>query len=129
LCGLGVGGIAFWFNSNKDQLKASGERVTAEARAFAKDSDSDGCVKQALVRLKANGSFLAEIEHRVFLGECLRSAPRTPGFCDEVPPMGEILKSALWAQTQCALSTVPQEACGRLMQEVMTFCRAEKQKP
>jgi hypothetical protein len=121
-CGLGVGAVAWWFNSNKDQLKAKGERVMGEAQAFAQTSDSAGCLKEALARLERNPGFMDEVEHRVFLGECLRSAPRTATFCDGVPPMGEIMKAALWSRQQCESYAGPKEACGRMMQEVMTFC-------
>src|SRR4051812_43327501 len=97
LCGLGVGGVTWWFNANKDSLKAKGEAVMADAKAFAQKSDSAGCLKESLTRLKANSGLMDEVTHRIFLAECLRVAPKSAGFCTDVPPQSELMKAALWA--------------------------------
>lgn len=39
LCLVAGGGVAWWFNANKDRLRADGQRVMAEAKAFGQ-----GCV-------------------------------------------------------------------------------------
>lgn len=122
LCGLGVGGFAWWLNANKDMLKNKGEAVMKDARDFATHSDSAGCVTETLARLKEKHGFTDEIGHRVFLGECLRNAPRSAGFCDGVPKQTDFMQAALWANLRCQPFEGPQEPCTRMMQEVEIFC-------
>jgi hypothetical protein len=121
-CGLVISGAAYWFNTHKDELKEKGEQVKADAEAFAQTTDQDGCVKEVLARLKKSSGFMDEVQHRVFLAECLRQAADTKGFCDEVPGRGEVLQAALWANGRCSDYDGPKEPCGRMMQEVVQFC-------
>ena len=122
-CGLGVAGAMWWFNSNKDALKGKAEKMVAEARAFAATSDSDGCLKEALARLKTHGGLMSEIEQRVFLSECLKTAAKSPHFCDDVPGRDEALQIALWARQTCEKKyDGPMESCGRTMQELPAYC-------
>ncbi|MCU0697353.1 MAG: hypothetical protein MUC96_12575 [Myxococcaceae bacterium] len=122
-CGLIVGGAAWWFDSNKEQLKADGDKVKAEAADFARGTDADGCVAEALRRLAAKSGFMDEVRHRVFLGECLRQAPRRPNFCLDVPERSSLIAAAAWSVDFCAdKAGVDPQACGRLTQEVLEAC-------
>jgi hypothetical protein len=131
MCGIGVTGVSYWFNKHKDELKLEGEAVMNDARAFAKNSDQAGCLTETLARLKKHSGFMEEVQHRIFLAECLRDASETKGFCDDVPGRGEIMQTALWANGKCGDYDGPKEACGRMMQELVQFCskRGEPQKP
>ena len=122
LCGAGVGAVVWWFDSNKASFKAKGDRAKADGEAFAKTTDSLGCVQKSLERLKADSSFMDEIEIRVFLAECLKAAPKTKDFCHDVPKQSEFIAAAGWAQSACADYDGPLEPCGRLMQEVIKQC-------
>jgi hypothetical protein len=122
-CGLAVGGATWWFNTNKDQLKADGDRMKAEAAEFAQTSDADGCVSEALRRLAAKSGFMDEVRHKLFLTECLRQAPRRKDFCQDVPERGSIVAGATWSVEFCAnQSGVDPQACGRLSQAVVEAC-------
>jgi hypothetical protein len=122
-CGLGVGGVTWWFNSNKDALKGKADKMLGEARTFAATSDSHGCLKEALARLKTNSGLMGEIEQRVFLTECLKVAAKSPDFCDDVPGRDEVLQIALWARQTCEKKyDGPMEQCGRMLQELPTYC-------
>ncbi|MBL8956901.1 MAG: hypothetical protein JNK82_39370, partial [Myxococcaceae bacterium] len=76
VCGIGAGAATWWFKKNEGALKATGERAKAEAAEFAKASDQAGCVTEALRRQKEKSGFMDEVEHRVFLSECLKVAPK-----------------------------------------------------
>jgi hypothetical protein len=122
-CGLAVGGAAWWFNSNKDQLKADGDRMKAEADEFARTSDADGCVSEALRRLAVNSGFMDEVRHKLFLTECLRQAPRRADFCRDVPERDSLVAAATWSVEFCANKTgVDPQACSRLSQAVVEAC-------
>jgi len=126
VCGGGGAAFAFWLKSNEGKLKETGTRAKADAEAFAKTSDQSGCVSEALSRLKAKPGFMEEIEHRVFLSECLKLAPLTKGFCHDVPKQNEIMAVAVFAQQACADYDGPQEPCQRMMQELTKHCAGGK---
>ena len=121
-CGGGIGAAAWWFKKNEGAFKATGERAKADAEAFAKPSDEAGCTAEALRRQKEKSGVMEEVEHRVFFSECLKLAPKTPGFCDGAPKPDEIMKAATWARDQCETYDVAKESCGRMMQEVLKHC-------
>ncbi|MDX2015331.1 MAG: hypothetical protein SFW67_34380 [Myxococcaceae bacterium] len=122
-CGLVVGGAVWWFNANKDQLKADGDRMKVEADAFAKTTDADGCVAEAFRRLAAKPGFMDEVRHKVFLGECLRQAPRRANFCTDVPQRSSFVAATAWSLEFCAdKADLDPEACGRLSQAVLEAC-------
>lgn len=123
LCGVGVGGVAWWFNANKAQLRASGERIMAEAKSFGQSSDADGCVTEALRRLDAADGFVAQAEQKVFLRACLENTLSRPDFCEGVPKMSEFMTAATWSVANCNdRQAKDPQACGRLLQAVMEYC-------
>lgn len=128
VCGLGIGGIAWWFSANKDQLRADGQRVMAEGKAFGATADADGCVTKALERLEAADGFVAQAEQKVFLRACLEHTLARPDFCEGVPTMSEFMAAATWSVANCNERQAKEpQACGRLLQAVMEFC--EKARP
>lgn len=123
LCGVGVGGIAWWFNANKDALRENGQRVMAEAKAFARDTDGDGCVTESLRRLEAADGFIAQAEQKIFLRSCLEHTLQRPDFCEGVPKMSDLLAGASWSVANCNDRGAREpQACSRLLQAVMEFC-------
>lgn len=126
LCGIGVGAVGFWFNSNKDRLREDGKRLMAEAKVFGGSTDADGCVKESLRRLDAADGFVAQAEQKVFLRGCLENTLARPDFCAGVPKMTEFMAAASWSVANCNdRGAKDPQACGRLMQAVMEHC--EKQ--
>ncbi|MBM4778728.1 MAG: hypothetical protein GQE15_13575 [Archangiaceae bacterium] len=130
LCGLGVGGVAWWFNANKDRLREDGKRIMAEAKAFGSTTDADGCVKESLRRLESADGFVAQAEQKVFLRACLENTLARPDFCEGVPSMNELMKAATWSVANCNdRGAKDPQACGRLIQAVMEFCSKERVSP
>lgn len=129
-CGLGVGGVAWWFNANKDRLREDGKRIRVEAKAFGNSTDADGCVEESLRRLESADGFVAQAEQKVFLRACLENTLARPDFCEGVPSMNELMKAATWSVANCnERGAKDPQACGRLIQAVMEFCSKERASP
>ena len=129
-CGLGIGGVAWWFNANKDRLREDGKRIMVEAKAFGNTADADGCVTESLRRLDNADGFVAQAEQKVFLRACLENTLVRPDFCEGVPTMSELMKAATWSVANCNdRGAKDPQACGRLIQAVMEFCSKEHATP
>lgn len=126
-CGLGIGGVAWWFNANKDRLREDGKRIMVEAKTFGNTTDADGCVTESLRRLDNADGFVAQAEQKVFLRACLENTLVRPDFCEAVPSMSELMKAATWSVANCNdRGAKDPQACGRLIQAVMEFCSKER---
>ncbi len=129
-CGLGIGGVAWWFNANKDRLREDGKRIMVEAKTFGNTTDADGCVTESLRRLDNADGFVAQAEQKVFLRACLENTLVRPDFCEAVPSMSELMKAATWSVANCNdRGAKDPQACGRLIQAVMEFCSKERAAP
>lgn len=129
-CGLGIGGVAWWFNANKDRLREDGKRLMVEAKTFGNTTDADGCVTESLRRLDNADGFVAQAEQKVFLRACLENTLVRPDFCEAVPSMSELMKAATWSVANCNdRGAKDPQACGRLIQAVMEFCSKERAAP
>lgn len=129
-CGLGIGGVAWWFNANKDRLREDGKRIMVEAKTFGNTADADGCVTESLRRLDNADGFVAQAEQKVFLRACLENTLVRPDFCEGVPSMSELMKAATWSVANCNdRGAKDPQACGRLIQAVMEFCSKEHPAP
>lgn len=128
LCGLGVGGVAWWFNSNKDKLRADGQKIMAQAKDFGQGSDADGCLKESLRRLDADDGFIAQAEQKIFLRTCLENTLVRPDFCEGVPKMSDFMAAATWSVANCNdRGAKDPKACARHLQAVMEFCEKTPQ--
>lgn len=118
----------YWFAKNKDELLAMGNRAKLEGEQFGNQSDADGCISEALRRLDADNGFMAQVQHRLFLVECLRVAPRSDAFCDEVPAPSAIMETVAYAMAACnRLGHQGDQPCTRLMGGVQEACHKPQQ--
>lgn len=123
LCGLSSAGAYWWFTENKEKLKGVGERAKKEGVAFAYQRDGEACVDEGLRRLAERSGIIDQVEHKLFLKACLEKATRPAGFCDGVPPLGEIIQSASWAVQRCiAKGKTDNQNCARMMQVLQEVC-------
>ncbi len=130
LCVLACAGLVLggkmWFEANKDDLLAMGERAEAEGEAFGMGAAQPGCVNEAMRRVDGCGELdpLCEAEVGIFIEACLQVASPTPGFCDGVPEESSIMDSATWRLATCQnLGRGGDEACGRILGSVQKYCR------
>jgi hypothetical protein len=128
---LVVGVIAagvFWWSRNKDALIARGKAQMTEGRTAGLSTDNRGCVDKSVARYKADPGFAGTIAANLFMQSCLEASQATPGFCDGVPRVIEIMKSSQWSLEQCRLVDLSRDQyCPQLFGPVQQFC--EKPRP
>jgi hypothetical protein len=101
----------------------------------AMDADADGKRLGALVDARAcvdtafahhargeGRSILGSAAQRIFLENCLNASRPTPGLCDTVPPVREILREATWATRVCRDRRFDDMYCPGLLQELADYC-------
>ena len=121
---LGVIGVGvYWWSRNKDELFARGKANMEEGREVGRATDNQGCVDRSVERYKPDPGFSGAIASSVFMHACLDASSPTPGFCDEVPEVSEIMKSAQWRLTQCQrVDLTSDRYCQQLFAPVQSFC-------
>jgi hypothetical protein len=125
LLGLLVVGAGTLLYLNKDRLLTGGRDAIEEGRKFGESATQDACLDEALRQAEGKGPF-GSIGPNLFLAGCLRSAQESNGFCDDVPPTGEIMASATWRGGRCAEAGRPNDqACVQLMSSVQRHCRPQ----
>jgi hypothetical protein len=123
---VAVGAGAMWWKANKVRLMEGGSKAMAEGKAFGTSRQDASCVDEAFRRLDSGSGFTDEIHNRLFLSACLKEAQPTPGFCEGVPAMGEIMSSVKWSLTTCTRrGKANDQPCSRLVQEIQKHCHAE----
>lgn len=122
------GGGYLWLRSQQDELAEEGHRLRLEADEFAKNSDQEGCVTEALRRMNDcdPGDLTGAIcrgKQGAFLTGCLRKAMPTQGFCDGVPPPTEIMEMINWSLKRCAAADrANNQACAKMYGSVASYC-------
>lgn len=121
--GTCVGGAAWWISSAKEGIVAMVDRVQTEAEAFGTQTDQQGCLDESVARNVACAGLICSAEVSIFLGLCLDVAQSTEGFCDDVPPMSEIMTSIRWRLDTCSrLAGSSEQRCTRLLAEWQRHC-------
>lgn len=115
-----------WVRENKDRLIQQGQEARAEGERFGATATQEECVDEAVVRLKARPGLIQEVSHKFFLVACIKVAKQTPGFCNEVPPVEEIIKGSAYTLRKCSALGMPgDQPCFRLLQGVQLVCHDE----
>lgn len=132
VCVLFVGGLivaaGYWFEQNKEQLRAQGVAMEQEAQAFGEGHDNQACHDESLARLGACAEgeltdIVCKAMAKMFLQKCLPVSQPTPGFCDDVPAGDGLMDGALWAVAACESQPEGQrQACARHMQVMRDYC-------
>lgn len=109
LAAITIGGVVWWILANKDTWQKEGAAAIAEGAAFGKTSTCDQCVAQAIQRLPtgtgAQFSIADQTKAQFFLTGCLKQASGSLSYCQDAPPVTDIVKSVEWRQkTALALS-------------------------
>ena len=125
LVALLIGGFAWWFSSNKDELKAIGDQIKAEATEFGRGRNGEACLSEGLRKLAACDGFMCSVKTRVDLGACLQAAEPSPNLCEGAPPRGSIVDSVHWLRKQCAEISLDDDDCHGLFGELQDFCHGE----
>lgn len=124
--GLGaalVGGF-FWLQSHSEELAVQGKAALRAGHEFGRGKEAPACVDEALGRLGGSPGIVAEATNKVWLAACLKSARVPAGYCDDVPPRNEIMRSATWALERCAELGREDQPCTRLVGAIQERCLA-----
>ena len=116
----GVGGY-LWFKNNKDTLIESGKAVIEEGSRLGAQTDSSGCLEEAVARIKKDNGIKEQIKIGLFLRGCLNASKLTPGFCDDVPSTDEFTKSVTW-RMQIAQKYKLDGNSANILQSVQKYC-------
>jgi hypothetical protein len=125
LVALLIGGFAWWFSSNKDELKAIGDQIKAEATEFGRERNGEACLAEGMRKLAACDGFMCIPKTRVYLGACLQVAEPSPNLCEGAPPSGSIVDSVHWLREKCAGISLDTDDCHGLLGELQDFCHGE----
>lgn len=127
---IAVGGVVYWVYQNKDRWVQSAEQLGKEAKEFGAKNNNEGCLKEALSRHKRDKSITGQISTQIFLSVCLQESEPSPGFCDGVPPKGEIMKSINWTLKKCSDAGMQNDqTCQRVFSAVQEYCHRSAQQP
>lgn len=123
-------GVIYWVSQNKDKWIQAAEGVQTEAKRFGAKTDNAGCLKEALERHNRDKSFTRRISNQIFLSVCLQESEPTPGFCDDAPQKGEIMKSANWALKKCSETGLQNDqGCQQIFGAVQAYCQGSRHQP
>jgi hypothetical protein len=120
---LAIGGLAWWLNANRGELRQKGIAVEAEGTQYGLGKSSDACIDESLTRLERTRGIVQQALLGIFLKGCLRSAPRDPALCVGVPATSEIMQSATWRNDSCAAhGKRGDQACANLLGMIQEVC-------
>ena len=131
---IGLSGVALVIGGTiqmaKDWWVAHGYELRAEVREayrqgvlHGRQGDKNTCRHDALALGRENSGFLASVSNASFLEGCLSSSRATPGFCHNVPPRKDFIKTVLWAEEICEQADwADLKNCSRLLGRVQSHC-------
>ncbi len=121
---LAVGGAVWWFSANKDKFVAIAKEADESSTAFASGHDQNDCVTEGLRKNDACDGIMCGAGAKVFTQRCIAKATPVAGFCDGVPPQGEIMATVRWVQDQCTKRgrRADDQKCTQLLQAVPEAC-------
>ena len=125
LVALLIGGFAWWLSSNRDELKAMGDRAKAEATEFSRGRNGEACLAEGLRQLGACDGLICTVKTRVFLTACLEAAEPSPNLCEGTPASDSIIDSVKWRRNRCAEVHLDTGDCQSLFGEIQDFCHGE----
>jgi hypothetical protein len=115
---LAVAAVAFWFNRNRGDLEAGGRAGAREGARFGLVRDEAACFEEGKRRASSSTTIQASLAVTVFVRTCLEYGKPTAGFCDNVPPITALRRSAAWQQERCSGAA----GCRNVAQMVQAYC-------
>ena len=90
-----------WIQTHAGELKAQGEKLKAEAAAFAKDKTPEACIDETFARLSRCDGIICQATTKIFLSRCVAASNVPEGFCASIPQRDHFIDSARWALAEC----------------------------
>ncbi len=111
-----------------DGWLATSLRVEEQASAFARSTDQDGCIREALRRSEGCGRLGVGCmtAANVFAVRCLDEAPATEGLCSELPLRTQVFETVRWRDAWCGSRSRKGEAgCEAIAASLQHHCQGE----
>lgn len=119
-----VAGMIWWRRNGGEYTARAGEAAREGARAGLV-GDEAACFETAQRRIGTDATMADNFAVGAFARACLEYSRETPGFCDNVPPVTAIRRSAEWAQQRCGAGNT---TCQQVSQVVQQYCAAGRPK-
>ena len=123
---VGVAGIGvfLWARHGRDLLDA-GSKQYDQGVAFARQTDEQGCLDEAISRYKANRGIGGSLGAGIFVKSCWLHSRKTPGFCAGVPRPLDVFRATRWQREQTAKAGIDNDLGGQIFVQMRSYC-AEK---
>lgn len=118
---LGIAGVVatgIWFKRNRPELQAEALVAAREGARFGVTNDEAACFEQAKQRASGSMSIAGSFSVGAYMRSCLEFARQTPAFCDDVPAVGALRRTAEWQTARCGDDAI----CRNVAQVVQQYC-------
>lgn len=115
---IGIVAMVIWWKRNSDEFTTTAGAAAREGARLGLASDEAACVEAAQRRIGTIPTVAGSFAVGAFARACLEYSRQTPGFCENVPPMTAIRRSAEWHQQRCGTDA----GCRNVNQVVQQYC-------
>lgn len=119
-----IGGGAYWWSNNKDQVLGQFQEEKNAGIAFGESTDNEGCLAESLRRQDSCRTMPCHLKNNLFLFGCLKESVPTPGFCEDVPAKTEFMETVTWRVSECSELGREGSYCNELFGTLQRFCGA-----
>jgi hypothetical protein len=131
---LAAGGGVYWWRQHGRELIEGMQQTVEQGEEFGRGADEQGCVNEAVARIKGDNSMTGGIKVRIFLEGCLRTSRPVPAgdFCAGVPRQTEFSRTAAWRRERCQEAGSSGPFCEQIFEAVQVHCasgRADRPAP
>ena len=109
---------SIWYRRNSDEIEAGGKVGARDGARFGLVRDEAACFDEGRRRAAGTMTIRESFAVGVFVRSCLEYSRETPGYCDGVPPITSIRRSANWQVEKCANDA----NCRNVAQVVQAYC-------
>ncbi len=118
-----IAGIFFYIRSHKDAIVAEVKELHSDGLRFGKDVAEPRCVDEAMSRYRSNAGMFGSVRTSLWLGGCLDTSALDSGFCADVPPENEMIRTGQWRAARCSAHGFAGDAsCPNIFSTVQKYC-------
>lgn len=115
--------IGWLLKSKSRDFVAKGKAMRSEGAQFGRDLSESQCLAEAMARYRKSTGMVSGIRQAVWLGACLETSAIDTGFCANVPPEDELVRTVAWRVARCAdLGFSGDSTCPNILAEVQRYC-------
>lgn len=115
---LGFIAASFWYRRNSGEIEAGGKLGARDGARFGLVRDEAACFDEGRRRAAGTTKITEGFAVGAFVRSCLEYSRETPGYCEGVPPITSIRRSATWQVEKCANDA----NCRNVAQVVQSYC-------